>query len=76
MPFNYLLDWSLFERSSLDLKDAVIIFDEAHNIDSLCEQGSDVRLPFDVIVQAIAELKVLIKAQNSKTLHPQFTDKF
>jgi peroxiredoxin len=27
LPFNYLLDWSLLERSSLDLKDSVIIFD-------------------------------------------------
>ena len=49
MPFNYLLDWSLLERSSLDLKDSVIIFDEAHNIDSLCEQGSDIHMTLDLL---------------------------
>ena len=40
MPFNYLLDWNSFERNYFSLKDSVLIFDEAHNIDSQAEEGS------------------------------------
>lgn len=40
MPFNYLLDWALLENNNFNLKNAVIIFDEAHNVDSLAEEGS------------------------------------
>jgi Rad3-related DNA helicase len=56
------------------LKDAVIIFDEAHNIDSLCEQGSDMRLTTETLLQAIGELKLLIKLQSKRFLHRQFTE--
>jgi Rad3-related DNA helicase len=35
LPFNYLTDWTLFCNNSLELKDSVIVFDEAHNIDTL-----------------------------------------
>lgn len=54
----------------------MIIFDEAHNIDSLCEQGSDIKLTLDLITQTISELKSLVRAQNSKALHAQFKDKY
>lgn len=40
MPFNYLLDWNLFEKNNFTLKDSIIVFDEAHNIDSLAEEGT------------------------------------
>lgn len=74
LPFNYLLDWNLFEKNSIDLKDAVVIFDEAHNIDTLCEQGSDIRLTADILTLAIAEIKLLIKLQSKKYLHRQFKE--
>lgn len=74
MPFNYLLEWNLFEKNSIDLKDSVIIFDEAHNIDVLCEQGSDIRLCFDSLAQAMTELRALIKVQSKKFLHKQFKE--
>lgn len=32
LPYNYLLDVSSFPVFSIDLKDSVIIFDEAHNV--------------------------------------------
>jgi Rad3-related DNA helicase len=40
MPFNYLLDWMLFEHNNFNLKNSILIFDEAHNVDSLAEEGS------------------------------------
>ena len=44
LPFNYLLDWSLFENNHFDLKDAVIIFDQAHNIDKISEEGYNIEI--------------------------------
>lgn len=50
----------------------MIIFDEAHNIDTLCEQGSDIRITQDLLFQAIAELKLLLKSSDKKALLKQF----
>ena len=40
MPYNYLLDERLMgeDLSSL-VKDSIIIFDEGHNLPSVCEQS-------------------------------------
>ena len=65
----------MLERSSLDLKDSIVIFDEAHNIDSLCEQGSDIHLTLDLLSLVMSELKLIVKYQSSKNLHPQFNDR-
>ena len=37
MPYNYLLDHELTQQ--INVQDAIIIFDEAHNIASVCEDG-------------------------------------
>ena len=46
MPFNYLLDWNMFENNNFSLKNSVIIFDEAHNVDSLAQEGSSLTLSY------------------------------
>ena len=38
LPYNYVLDTELREQINLDLQDAVLIFDEGHNIESNCEE--------------------------------------
>ena len=40
MPYNYLLDLSSFPLFTVEMKDSVIIFDEAHNIQSCSEEVS------------------------------------
>ena len=37
MPYNYLLDPSVREANKIKLANAVVIFDEAHNLPSFCE---------------------------------------
>ena len=54
MPFNYLLDWSLLENNNLNLKNSVIIFDEAHNVDSLAEEGSSLEIDSEMLNQCLA----------------------
>jgi fanconi anemia group J protein len=36
MPYNYLIDPTVRESMKLNLADAVVIIDEAHNIESVC----------------------------------------
>ena len=36
MPYNYLLDPAVRETLSLSLRGAVVIVDEAHNVESVC----------------------------------------
>ena len=39
-PYNYLLDPVIRRAVQIDVEDAVIILDEAHNIEDICRQGS------------------------------------
>ena len=38
MPYNYILDKSMRSMLSLPFRDSIVIFDEAHNIESVCEE--------------------------------------
>ena len=37
MPYNYLIDEKIRENFEINFQNAIIIFDEAHNIPSSCE---------------------------------------
>ena len=39
-PYNYLLDPVIRRAVQIDVEDAVIILDEAHNIEDICRRGS------------------------------------
>ncbi len=59
MPYNYLLDSGTRAAltAEIDLKGAVIIFDEAHNVEGSCYDAVNCELESDDLVQAIKELE-------------------
>uniref|UniRef100_A0A0X3PHU7 Regulator of telomere elongation helicase 1 homolog n=1 Tax=Schistocephalus solidus TaxID=70667 RepID=A0A0X3PHU7_SCHSO len=59
MPYNYLLDPKIRSTYGIDLTNAVVIFDEAHNIEQVCEDASSATLVTSLLASAIEELRVI-----------------
>nr|AAR27232.1 DEAH helicase isoform 6 [Mus spretus] len=62
MPYNYLLDAKSRKAHSIDLKGTVVIFDEAHNVEKICEESAsfdltprDVASGLEIINQVLEE---------------------
>lgn len=40
MPYNYILDKKIRQRNSFEFKNKILILDEAHNVEQVCEESS------------------------------------
>ncbi|KAM9057198.1 regulator of telomere elongation helicase 1 isoform 2-T2 [Megaptera novaeangliae] len=77
MPYNYLLDTKTRCAHGIDLKGTVVVFDEAHNVEKMCEEAAsfdltphDVASGLDVIDQVLQEQT---KVAQQAELHPEFS---
>jgi regulator of telomere elongation helicase 1 len=59
MPYNYLVDEKIRENFSINFENCVMIFDEAHNITSTCEDTSSFTVETKMLEQTITELTEL-----------------
>jgi len=44
MPYNYIIDRKLRKGMRLDLKNAIVIIDEAHNVASAAESAESIEI--------------------------------
>lgn len=63
-PYNYILDPSIRAAVSISLKNAIVIFDEAHNVEDTCRSAASMELNSDVLAIAIKAFTNVIKHGN------------
>ncbi|KAL7399549.1 hypothetical protein ABVT39_026292 [Epinephelus coioides] len=69
MPYNYLLDPKSRRAHNIELSRAVVIFDEAHNVEKTCEESTSFDLtPYD-LASAINAVDRLLVEQTKGAIH-------
>ncbi|VDD95123.1 unnamed protein product [Enterobius vermicularis] len=61
LPYNYVVDPRLRVRYNIELKGNIVIFDEAHNLESICEESVSVSLSTVEISGAIRDCKTVLQ---------------
>jgi Rad3-related DNA helicase len=59
MPYNYLIDEEIRERTKISYRNSIIIIDEAHNIASCSEESASFDVNTQFLQATIEELKQL-----------------
>ncbi|TGZ46291.1 hypothetical protein CRM22_011125 [Opisthorchis felineus] len=73
-PYNYLLDPKIRKLYNIELENTAVIFDEAHNIEQVCEDAASVNLSSSVLAAAIEYLRVVCEVVFSLTAQTQLND--
>ncbi|KRT78296.1 helicase [Oryctes borbonicus] len=66
MPYNYLLDPKAKRAFGIELNNNIIILDEAHNVDKMCEDSASIQIKSTDITLCIDEVTEVMKAMNSE----------
>ncbi|KAL6972803.1 Regulator of telomere elongation helicase 1 [Sarracenia purpurea var. burkii] len=56
-PYNYLIDRGFRKSLSIKWNNSVLIFDEAHNLESICADAASFDLPSGILTTCITEAK-------------------
>ena len=56
-PYNYIVDPAVRRAMNIDLKGAVVVFDEAHNIEGVARDAASADLSLSQLDAAVAELR-------------------
>jgi len=64
MPYNYLLDPRIRKSLKINLINCVVIFDEAHNLEKMCEETGSIKFGSNDITNCINDINYLIKKLN------------
>lgn len=56
LPYNYLIDPKIRDNCSIELKNAIVILDEAHNVETACEDNACASINTSDLVAASEDL--------------------
>ena len=59
LPYNYIFDLKILKRTKLILENSIIIIDEGHNLQDVCNESSSIDLDTNIIDEIIVDLKAL-----------------
>ncbi|XP_070600523.1 regulator of telomere elongation helicase 1 isoform X2 [Erythrolamprus reginae] len=76
MPYNYLMEQKSRRAHNLDLKGAIVILDEAHNVEQLCQELSSFDLTYHELALAIYAINILLEDQAKKIEQNEFNAEF
>ena len=68
MPYNYILDSKLRNTNGVDLKNAIVILDEGHNVEKTCEEAASFELTSIDIAACINDLDAILKRRTEPQL--------
>lgn len=46
MPYNYLLDPKMRKNQGIELHNNIVLLDEAHNVEKMCEEAASLQVNF------------------------------
>ncbi|XP_030569109.1 regulator of telomere elongation helicase 1 homolog [Drosophila novamexicana] len=61
MPYNYLLDPKARKANKIELSNTIVILDEAHNIEKICEESASVQIRSSDVAMAIEDITHIMK---------------
>lgn len=62
MPYNYLLDPKSRKANGVELQNNIIILDEAHNVEKMCEESASLQIKSTDVALCIDELTYVMKS--------------
>ncbi|CAK4140559.1 unnamed protein product [Aphanomyces euteiches] len=67
-PYNYIIHPEIRSSCAINLKNAVVIFDEAHNIEDVCRDAASLELSFDTLDECLK----IINAALQRSKEPSY----
>ncbi|KAL1925428.1 uncharacterized protein VTP21DRAFT_311 [Calcarisporiella thermophila] len=60
LPYNYLVDASARIAQNIDIRNSILIFDEAHNLESSCGESTSFEIGHTDLEQCVEEVQICI----------------
>lgn len=67
MPYNYLLDPKARRANKIELHNTIVILDEAHNVEKMCEESASVQIKSSEIAICIDDVTNIMKAMTENS---------
>lgn len=70
MPYNYLLDPKIRKANNLEISNSIIILDEAHNVEKMCEESASMQIKSSDIALCIDDVTSIMKVMDHSVAIP------